>query len=89
MADIPANLPREVGNGREDAARQQIAFDFGKPELDLIEPGRIRRREVQMDVRVVHQKRAHGLRLVGRQVSRRFGSRATKSSRNSTNAALV
>src|SRR5262249_50382297 len=68
VADVPTNLPREVCDGGEDAARQEVTFDLRKPQLDLIEPGRIGWREVHVDVRMLQQKRAHGLGFVGRKV---------------------
>src|SRR5262249_2388107 len=67
-ADVAPNLPREVSDGREDAAREQIALDLRKPELDLVEPRRVGRREMQVDIRMVQQKRAHGLRFVRREI---------------------
>ena len=42
-------LRARSGNEREDAARQQVAFDFAKPEFDLVEPGGVGRREVELD----------------------------------------
>ena len=36
MPNIPTNLPGKVGDGCKDAARKQIAFNFGKPV-----PGRL------------------------------------------------
>ena len=68
MADVPTNLPCEVSDRREHTARQEIAFDFRKPELDLVEPRRISRREVEVDGRMIHQERPHRLGLVRRQV---------------------
>src|SRR5262245_19435555 len=68
VADVPTNLAREVGDRTEDAARQEIAFDFRKPQLDLVEPGRIGRREVELDGRVLQKKRSHRLRLMRREV---------------------
>src|SRR5262244_2015176 len=68
--DIATNLARQVGDGREDAARQEVALDLGKPEFDLVEPGRVGRREMQMYVPMFDQERPHGLRLVGREVVR-------------------
>jgi hypothetical protein len=47
-ADIAHELAGKVLDGREDAARNDIAFDLGEPELYLIEPGGIGRREMQM-----------------------------------------
>src|SRR5688572_23458344 len=64
VPDAAPNLASDVGYRREDAAREQVAFDFGKPELDLVEPRRIRRREMEMYVRMLQEERAHGLGLV-------------------------
>ena len=41
--DISTNLASQVGDGGEDAARQQVALDLRQPEFDLIQPGRIAR----------------------------------------------
>ena len=68
VPDVTTNLAREVRDRGEDAAREQIAFDLRKPEFDLIEPGRVGRREMQMDVRVREEKGPHGLGLVRRQI---------------------
>ena len=68
VPDVATNLAREVSDRGEDAPGEQIALDLRKPELDLIEPGRIGRREMQMHVRVVEEKGAHGLGLVRREV---------------------
>jgi hypothetical protein len=38
VPDVAANLPREVSDGRKDGPGEKLAFDFRKPELDLIEP---------------------------------------------------
>jgi hypothetical protein len=37
--DISPNLPSEVRDRCKDAARQQVPFGLGKPELPLIKPG--------------------------------------------------
>ena len=68
MPDVSTNLASEIGHGREDAAREQVAFDLGEPEFDLVEPRRIRRGEMKVDVRMFQEERAHGLGLVRRQV---------------------
>src|SRR5262245_16289308 len=70
VTDVATNLPREVWDRREDASGQEVALDLGKPQLDLVEPRRVGRREMQVDVRMVQQKGAHRLRLVRRQVVR-------------------
>src|SRR5687767_7559520 len=68
MTDIPSDLAREIRDRGEDAAGEQVALDFGEPEFHLIQPRRIRRREVQPHVRVRDQERAYGLRLMCREV---------------------
>ena len=38
LFDVTDQLSREVGCRSEDSASDNIALDFGKPDLDLIEP---------------------------------------------------
>jgi hypothetical protein len=33
-SDVPSDLARQVRDGLEDPAREQIAFNLGKPEFD-------------------------------------------------------
>ena len=93
--DVAPDLPREIGQRGEDASREQVAFDFGKPEFDLIEPGRIRRREVQMDAGMRVEKRLDLLGFMRREVIDNDVDlapprlRATMSPKKSTNASLV
>jgi len=68
MPDVRANAAREIGDRRKDATRQQVTLDLRKPELDLVEPGRIGRREMQPDLRMIDEEAANRLRLVRRQV---------------------
>src|SRR5215208_4328059 len=68
VTDVAPNLPPEVRHGGEDAAGEQIPFDFGEPELDLVEPRGIGWGEVQMHRRTFEHERAHRLCLVRRQV---------------------
>jgi hypothetical protein len=35
--DISTDLTGEDGNGRQEAARKQVALDLRKPEFDLVE----------------------------------------------------
>jgi hypothetical protein len=56
VTDVAHELLREVLDGGEDAARDHIAFDLGEPQFHLIEPGRVRGREMQMNLRVGLQK---------------------------------
>ena len=74
VPDVATNLPREIGDGREDAPRKQIALDLGEPQFDLVEPRRIRRREVKVHVRMLDQDGTDRLGLVRRQVVRDHGN---------------
>src|SRR5262245_52918311 len=53
LTDVCANATHEVADRREDATP---AFDLRKPELYLIQPGRVGRREVQADLRMLHEE---------------------------------
>jgi hypothetical protein len=66
--DVPADLPREVRHRLEDAAREQVPFDLAKPEFDLVQPGRIRRGEVQLHARMGGEEGADLLRLMRREI---------------------
>ena len=68
VPDIPADFASEVGDGGEDAAREQVALDLGKPEFDLIQPRRIRRREMQVHARMSVEEGLHAPGLVRREV---------------------
>ena len=51
-------------SGREDAAGNEVAFNLREPQFDLVEPGRIGRREVQVDRRMVMKEHGDLPRLV-------------------------
>jgi 20S proteasome alpha/beta subunit len=70
LGDKPAQLAREVGHGREDAARQKIAFHLGEPELHLVEPRSGGGRVMQLHVRMRLEERQHRRRFMSRQVVR-------------------
>jgi hypothetical protein len=74
--DITTNLASQVGDGGENAARLQVSLDFGKPQFDLVQPGRIGRREVQLHMRMREQEGAHGLGRMGREIVRDDVNRA-------------
>ena len=68
VADVAPDLAREIGHRGKDTAREQVAFDLGKPELDLVEPRGIRRGEVEVHVRMVQQERPNRLGFMSRQI---------------------
>ena len=61
---IKSEFSSQVGNRGEDAARDHVAFDFGEPDLDLVEPGRVGGGEVKADSRMLPQEVVHRLGLV-------------------------
>ena len=36
--DVASEFASQVGNRGEDATRDDLAFDLGEPDLDLVEP---------------------------------------------------
>src|SRR5436309_6695560 len=50
--DVLYQLAPQIRGRREDAAREAVALDLRKPELDLIEPRAVGRREMQGDARM-------------------------------------
>ena len=52
MADVPHELSAQIGDGGEDATGDDVPLDPGEPQFDLVEPGRVSRREVQPDARI-------------------------------------
>jgi hypothetical protein len=49
--DIAGDFAGEVGFGSKDSAGDQIALNFGEPDFDLIEPGRVSRGVVELKVK--------------------------------------
>src|ERR1700688_82021 len=62
--DVASQFASQIGNRVEDAARDDLAFDLGEPDLDLVEPGRVRGREVKPDSRMLLEELADRLRFV-------------------------
>jgi hypothetical protein len=68
LLDVREELSLEIERGREDASRNAIALELTEPEFDLVEPGAVRRRVIQLNARVLCQPRLYGCRLVRREV---------------------
>ena len=62
--DVAAEFASQVGNRGEDAARDDLAFDLGEPDLDLVEPGGVSGREVKPDSRMLVEELADRLSFV-------------------------
>ena len=50
--DEGVDVSLELGGGVERCAGKRLSGEDGEPDLDLIEPGRMRRGEVEVDVAV-------------------------------------
>ena len=72
LADVPHELSAQIGDGGEDATSDDVPLDPGEPQFDLIEPGRVSRREVQPDT---IKRRTMGKMRAGRYKWRRLAVR--------------
>ena len=66
--DVASDFTGEVGFGSKDAAGDQIALNFGEPDFDLIEPGRVSRGVMELNVGVGGEELRYGLGFVRREV---------------------
>ena len=63
--DVTTELATQVRDRGENAAGDDLAFDLGEPDLDLVEPCGIGRGEVKLHVRVLLQEVSNELGFVG------------------------
>ena len=68
MTAVPLKFARQILDRGEDSASNDIALDLGEPVFYLIEPGRVGRGVVEMDVGVSREELLNPLGLVGREV---------------------
>src|SRR5271157_6215030 len=66
--DVASEFASQVGNRGEDAARDDLAFDLGKPDLDLVEPRGVGGWEVKPDSGMLLEEVTDRLSLVRREV---------------------
>ncbi len=64
LADVAHELAPQICSRGEDAAIDEVAFDLAEPQLDLIQPRGVGRREVQAHVLVQREELAHPLGLM-------------------------
>ena len=68
FTDVAHELSLEIGERGKHAACDHVALDLSEPQLDLVEPGRIGRGVMQMQVGMLDEKRIDALGLVRREV---------------------
>ena len=66
--DVAHNLAAEIGDRREDATIDHVSLQLRELDFDLIQPRRVGRGEMKLNVRVPSQKLPHQRRLVNTQV---------------------
>src|SRR5260370_38671974 len=54
LTDVSQELSFQIRNGSEYASRDDVALDFAEPQLDLIQPRRVGRSEVQVNLGMHH-----------------------------------
>lgn len=67
-ANIVHQFTAKVGNGSKYSAGDHVALDFRKPDLHLIQPGRIRWREVKPHLGMLGQELLDRRGFVGRKI---------------------
>src|SRR3954447_2507183 len=67
-SNVAKNFASQISDRRKDSATEDVPFNFGEPEFDLVQPGRIRRGEMQVHAGMGGEERPHLLGLMGRQV---------------------
>ena len=68
MPDIAHELAGEIGDGGKDTECDDVTLDLGEPDFNLVEPGRVGRREVQMHIGMLGQEITDPLSLMSREV---------------------
>jgi hypothetical protein len=66
--DVAAEFASQVRDRGENAASNDLALDFGEPDLHSVEPGRVRRREVKLYAWVFFEEIANLLDFMGGEV---------------------
>jgi hypothetical protein len=56
LTDVSQELSLQIRNGSEYASRNDVALDLAEPQLDLIQPRRVGRSEVQVNLGMHRQE---------------------------------
>src|SRR5258708_6489299 len=68
LTDVSQELSFQIRDGSEYASRDDVALDLAEPQLDLIQPRRVGRSEVQMNFGMHRQEVRDRPALVSREV---------------------
>src|ERR1700730_10877861 len=68
LTDVAHEFSLQIRDGSEYTSRDDIALDLAEPQLDLIEPRRVGRSEVQMNFGMNCQEVHNRFALVSREV---------------------
>jgi hypothetical protein len=68
MADVTHELVAQVADRVEHASLDDLALQFGEPDLDLVQPGRVSRSKMKRDVGMRAKEGVHQLGFMGRKV---------------------
>ena len=68
FSDVAHQFAAQIGGGGEYAWCDDVAVDLVKPQFNLIQPGRVRRSEVHLNVLVLGQKCVDAFRFMRRQI---------------------
>src|SRR6266545_4286848 len=66
--DVATEFASQIRHGSENAAGDDLAFDFGEPDLDLVEPRGIRRSEVKLHAGMLLEEFSNRLCLMSGKV---------------------
>ena len=68
QTDVAHKLARQVLDRSKNASGDHVAFDFGEPVLNLIEPGGVSRGEVQVKMGMLGKELLNSLSFMAGQV---------------------
>jgi hypothetical protein len=66
--DVAAKFASQVGHGSENAAGDDLAFNFGEPDFDLVEPTGIREGEMKLHARMLLEEISNRRRFMSGEV---------------------
>src|SRR5208282_786104 len=64
-ADVFPQFAGQIGDRGKNAAGNDVTLDFRKPQLHLVQPGRVGRREVELDFWILLEKLLDGFSFMG------------------------